>query len=67
MKLLIELIEGQGEGRGDETGELDQLDSVVSVIELFKLPFPLKDREIWFGMESKRFKEDDKTKFLTSS
>lgn len=50
MKLVVEDDDGQGEGRGEEEtgeGEGDQLfpDSVVSVsvMELFKLPCPLKD------------------------
>ena len=33
--------EGTGDALGDTEGE--QLDSVVSVIELFKLPLPLKE------------------------
>jgi hypothetical protein len=55
----MEEVEGEGEGRGEDIGELegDQLDSVVSVsvIELLRLPFPLKDLDRWLGMESKWF------------
>lgn len=49
----VSMDEWEGDGSGDADGETDgeQLDSSVSVIELFRLPFPLNDESFRFEQE----------------